>query len=255
MIFESPPPQPTTFVAGDYETRLRRLLKGILYVLITGLYVAVVLAVFFGTGWKAAILTILLIAFSLALRFVGDEIYRIGKMIGGGVDSETAHESAQSLKTRFYIFCVVLVHVIALGLLGQIYVVAPDLSAFFNSAVDYYFASNEPVTVSSTDEAASRMTWVLVVLLDLVSVEMGFIWIRKINESIAYRTASYGNREGDPFGITPSDPSVQRRIKEERLENRITELSQMVEEGKISREVFEKQRDKYRIRHVMERDD
>lgn len=233
----------TDTAPSNLDTRLRRLLKGALYICITGIYVSIVSLMFFGSHWKDALLSIVLIAFSLVLRFLSEELYYLGKQLRS--DSSNQKPTSARLQKCFYRITVLLIHVTSVGLLVQTFFVLDRLG--FNVLQD-------PVNQVAVELAwfgIGSLIWLGSLLLGLLVNEVMFIWIRRVNAQISYRLASYGYREGDPFGLAGNEHGVQRREAEAVLEKNIATLSGMVEDGKISKKNFEKYRDKHRIEFVM----
>lgn len=209
----------------DLDVKLRRLLKGTLYIAVASVYVAIVALVFLMHGWKAALLSGSLIAVSLILRFVSDEVYRIGQIITKNDDTETSKNgSVRGLQRWLYVLILGLVYLSCVGLIAQTFVLASQ-------------------------------TWLVSLVVSLIAVELAFIWIRQVNKQISFRQASYGLPERDPFGFHASRQSQLNIEKDERLDRKIAELESLVNDGKISQLAFEKARDRHRIKNVMERDD
>ena len=212
-------------LVSDLDVKLRRLLKGTLYIAIASVYVAIVALVFLMHWWKAALLSASLIAVSLVLRFVADEVYRIGQIITQSDESVSSVKgSIRGLQRWTYVLIIGLVYLACAGLVVQTYILATQ-------------------------------TWLVSLIVALVGVELAFVWIRHINKQISFRQASYGIQERGPFGFPSTSQSELRIEKEERLDRKIDELESLAEEGKISQRAFEKARDKYRIDNVMDRDD
>lgn len=214
----------STFVM-DLDVKLRRLLKGTLYIAISSVYVAIVALVFLMHEWKAALLSGSLIAVSLILRFVSDEVYRIGQIITRNDDAETSQNgSVRGLQRWLYVLILGLVYLFCVGLIAQTFVLA-------------------------------NQTWLVSLVVSLIAVELAFVWIRQVNKQISFRQASYGLPERDPFGLHSSRPSELHIEKDDRLDRKLAELEALVKDGKISHLAFEKARDRHRIKNVMERDD
>ena len=210
---------------ADLDVKLRRLLKGTLYIAIASVYVAIVALVFLMHWWKAALLSGSLIFVSLVLRYVADEVYRIGQIIAQDDESgNSVSGSIRGLQRWIYVLILGLVYLACTGLVVQTYVLATQ-------------------------------TWLASLVVALIGVELAFVWIRRLNKQISYRHASYGMQEGGPFGFPSTRQSELGKEKDERLDRKIDELGSLVEEGKISQRAFEKARDKYRIDNVMDRDD
>ncbi len=209
-----------------YLIKLRRLWKGTLYIGIVALYVAVAVGALLLIGWQAGLLILGLVALSQLFRYVASEVDRIGWLLQTENLDDTQlnpdeHESRRTNKLRRNL----------LGLLALL-VQLPNIAL-----VVYVFGS-------------IGMLWSVACFSALVVVELMFQEIRRVNRKVAYREASYGFQ--DRSLLTPGHHEINREGQVASLEDRLEELEALVDEGKISRASYEKARDKYWIRHVME---
>ncbi|MCY4129817.1 MAG: hypothetical protein OXG15_11355 [Gammaproteobacteria bacterium] len=205
---------------SPYITKLRRLWKGTLYIGIAALYIVVIVATLVLIGWQAGLLAVGLVALSQVFRYVASEVDRIGWVIRSQNDDEQEIGGTTKLRRRLFALLTLLVQ-------------------FPNIALVVYVYTN------------IGLTWSVVLLIALMAVELLFQEIRRVNQKVAYREASYGFQ--DRSLLTTGQQGVgSQEGRDVTLTDRLDRLEKLVDEGKISRKGYEKARDKYWIRHVME---
>ena len=205
---------------SPYLTKLRRLWKGTLYIGIVALYIAVVVVTLVLIGWQAGLLAVGLVALSQVFRYVASEVDRIGWVIRSQNDDEREIGGTTKLRRRLFALLTLLVQ-------------------FPNIALVVYVYTN------------IGLPWSVVLLIALMAVELLFQEIRRVNQKVAYREASYGFQ--DRSLLTPGQQGVgSQEGRDVTLTDRLARLEKLADEGKISRRGYEKARDKYWIRHVME---
>ena len=212
------------------EIKLRRLLKGTLFIGIASGYIAMIGFMFVTYGWQLAVMALALVVLSLLLRFVSDEVYRVGLVFAQEQSSMQVPSSSRTLQKRLYWLILTLVHLPLIGLATPLIRDAQE-----PDGVVYWLAS-------------LGVLWVV--------IEASFIWIRKVNKQISYGLASFGIRDNSPLGLLllPTGARTQED-RSQKLEAKIEQLKVLHQAGKLSQKAFEKQRDKLRIRQVMEADD
>lgn len=204
---------------SPYLTKLRRLWKGTLYIGIAALYIAVVVATIVLLRWQAGLLAVGLVGLSQVFRYIASEVDRIGWLIR----SQDDHAEQASTTTK---------------LRGRLFTLLTLLVQLPNIALVIYIYTN------------IGLLWCAIFLVALIVVELLFQEIRRVNRKVAYREASYGFQ--DRSLITAGNvEGGATDARDETLMDRLEKLEVLVEEGKISRESYEKARDKYWIRHVM----
>lgn len=211
---------------NTYLIKLRRLWKGTLYIGIVALYIAIPVASFLLIRWQAALLVLALVGLSQLFRYVASEVDRIGWLI----QTESLYddhaplfnEQAQGTNTLRRNLLTLLTCLVQLPSIALIIYVYGNIGVL----------------------------WTVVCFFALVVIELMFQEIRRVNRKVAYREASYGFQERAM--LTPGHHDVTRKGQLAMLEDRLERLEALVDEGKISRESYEKARDKYWIRHVME---
>ena len=203
----------------QYLTKLRRLWKGTLYIGIVALYVAIVGASLVMVGWLTGLLALGLIGLSQLFRYIASEVDRIGWVLRTENDEEAHIEQTSSLKRRLFALLTFLVQLPNVALVAHIY-------------------------------TNVLLIWSGVLIVALVVIELLFQEIRRVNRQVAYREASYGFE--DRTLPTPGQKSSATQLGQDAvLKDRLNRLEQLVDEGKITREAYEKARDKYWIRHIM----
>lgn len=206
-------------IDSPYLTKLRRLWKGTLFIGIAALYIAVVVAMIVLTGWQAGLLAVGLVALSQVFRYIASEVDRIGWILRSQDDAAEQASSMTKLRQRLFTLLALLVQ-------------------FPNIALVIFVYTNISLSWGATSLAA------------LIVVEVLFQEIRRINRKVAYREASYGFQDRSLLTAGHREGEANDG-QDETLKDRLERLEVLVEEGKISRESYEKARDKYWIRHVM----
>ncbi len=206
---------------NPYLIKLRRLWKGTLYICVVALFVAVVVTTLVLLGWQSSLLALGLLALSQVFRYVASEVDRIGWVLRLQNDSENQEQSTTRLRRTLLVLLIILVQLPNFALL--VYVVYGDVGLYWSLA---YFAT-------------------------LSVIEILFQEIRRVNRRVAYREASYGLPDRSPLNVGPHEGS-KHESQDAILLDRLDRLEKLVDEGKISRKSFEKARDKYWVRHVME---
>lgn len=203
-----------------YLTKLRRLWKGTLYIGIAALYIAVVVVTLVLIGWQAGLLAVGLVALSQVFRYIASEVDRIGWVIRGQNNGDPETSSTIKLKRRLFALLTLLVQMPNIALVVYIY-------------------------------TNIELTWSMAFLVALIAVELLFQEIRRINRKVAYREASYGFQDRSLL-VAGHQAGGTNEAHDATLTDRLDRLEELVDQGKISRKGFEKARDKYWIRHVME---
>lgn len=204
----------------DARRRLQRLWKGTLFVWIAASYVLVLVLLFVFHGWRSALLAAFFVVLSQLFRYIADDVDRIGWKLSSGPAGENVGESTRRLQVRMRYLS---------GGLAQLQNVALLYQA-------YHLAGAQ---------------WMLGLLVGLAVVEVCYLRIRSVNRSVQFEQASYGFRDGGVFehGRDPLDPA--KRAKHDGVERKLDVLEEMAEDGLISRQAYEKARDKYRVNVVM----
>ena len=210
---------------NQYLTKLRRLWKGTLYIGIVTVYITVVVGSLLLIAWQAGLFALGLVAVSQLFRYVASEVDRIGWLLQThkNDDERSSLDEGQSHSTNK-------LRRNLLGLLTLL-VQLPNIAL-----IVYVFGY-------------VGMLWSASCLIALALVELMFQEIRRMNRKVAYREASYGFQERSVLRSGHHD--VTPKGQEAMIEDRLNRLEALVDEGKISRESYEKARDKYWIRQVM----
>lgn len=206
--------------ASPYLTKLRRLWKGTLYIGIAALYIAVVVLTLILIGWQAGLLAVGLVGLSQVFRYIASEVDRIGWVIRSQNDDEQEIGSTIKLRRRLFGLLTLLVQLPSIALVIYIY-------------------------------ANIGLNWSVAFLFALIAVELLFQEIRRVNRKVAYREASYGFQDRSLLAASHQSGGPDEG-RDATLNDRLDRLEELVDEGKITRKGYEKARDKYWIRHVME---
>ncbi len=206
---------------SQYLTKLRRLWKGTLYIGIVAAYIAILVATVLLVGWQAGLLALGLLALSQLFRYIASEVDRIGWVIRDQHDPEQQAEGTTSLKRRLFALLIFLVQL-------------PNVTF----VVYIYMNIGIP--------------WSAALIVALIAIELLYQEIKRVNRKVAYRDASYGFQER-PMLASGHGGTTTREGQDATLTDRLNRLEQLVDEGKITRKAYEKARDKYWIRHVMEK--
>lgn len=200
--------------------RLRRLWKGTLYIAVAAIYVGLISATFFGLNWKASLFLFGLIVLSQIFRFIADEVDRIGWVIASESSGDNDAQSASRYRRWLLLLLVLLIQSPNVALVVFIY--------------------------QSWTTIAGHVFLALIIVAELL-----FLEVRHINRSVAFREAIYGSPLGVLTGTQPSNEPVDRG-KDQELEERLRVLEKLASDGKISHQAYEKARDKYWVRRVMD---
>lgn len=206
-----------------YLIKLRLLWKGTLYITIATLYVAIIVGFFVLVDWRWSLLIVGFLTVSQLLRYVANEVDRIGWVLRESQEDPTGLAATKRFRAFLFVLLAVLVQV-------------PNVGVFLSA----YFVE--------TSSVASY------VLLALVFAEILFLEIRRMNRKVAFRQASYGAGE-DALAASGLVPNVSDSLKDEELDDRLARLKELVDQGKISPKAYEKARDKYWVRRVMQSKD
>jgi len=206
---------------NPYLIKLRRLWKGTLYICVVALFVAVVVTTLVLLGWQSSLLALGLLALSQVFRYVASEVDRIGWVLRLQSDDENQGQSTTRLRRALLVLLIILVQLPNIALVA--FVIYEDVG------IDWSFAY----------------------FVTLVVIEILFQEIRRVNQSVAYREASYGLPDRSPLMVGAHD-GLKHESRDAILVDRLDRLEKLVDEGKISRKSFEKARDRYWVRHVME---
>lgn len=208
-----------------YLVRLRRLWKGSLYVCIAVIHVVLVsLAVVF-LGWIGGLLTFALVLLSMVFRFVASEVDRIGWALSMQPVEESANGQATAWRRALMFLLALAMHTPIVILIWYVW---SNLNATFGIGTLFLF----------------------------VVAEVLYQEIRRTNRKVAFRQASYGQRDGSlVFGV----PASSNRSKEiddvAAIEQKEQKLREMVGENRISPRAFRKAKDRLWVKHVLESDD
>ena len=205
----------------NFQTTLRRLWKGTLYVAITSTYIAIIGLLFLFEGWLFALIAFALIVLTQFFRYITNAVDRVGWIISNKADVTDEEKSTASYQKRLLALMIVLVHLCNVGLLYQAYVYV-------------------------------GITWSIWTLCAIVFIEAMFLNIRAVNRKIQYEHASYGVDDLGIFDMRPASSGATTSAKETRLDEQLKTLEDLAERGKISRKSYEKTRDRLRIKLVLE---
>ena len=208
----------TTQVESTAQVKLQRLWKGTLFVGIGGGYVLLVAMLFVYHGWRAALLSLFLIGVSQFLRYIANDVDRIGWRMSNESSDEAVGETTKRYQRRMLVALAGLVQALNLALIYQAY-------------------------------HLGDLRWMLPMLIGLVLIEVLYSRIRSVNRRIEFEEASYGFKDRGPLS---TGPEAMRASNQARLDRKLEELEALAEEGRISTKAYEKARDKHRIRSVMD---
>lgn len=205
---------------SSYLVKLRRLWKGTLYIGLAAIYVFLVIAAFVLAGLYAALFALALIVLAHVFRYVADEVDRIGWVIRANESDDAEVTKTLRLRRVLLFLLVPLVKIPIVVLIGFAYT---------------YLA----------------VFWANVCLILLVFGELLFLEMRRVNRQVAYRDASFGRHYGNSM-LGAIETPVSNATDDAELRDRLANLEALLKDGKISLRAFEKARDKYWVRHVME---
>ena len=199
------------------HVRLQRLWKGTLFVGIGGGYVLLVAMLFVYHGWRAALLALFLIGVSQFFRYIAGDVDRIGWRMSNESD-ESVGETTRRYQRRMLFALAGLIQALNLALVYQAY-------------------------------HLGDLRWMLPTLVGLVLIEVLYSLIRSVNRRVEFEEASYGFKDRGPF---TRGPEAMRASNQARLDRKLGELKALADEGLISKQAYEKARDKHRIRSVLD---
>ena len=208
--------------ANQLHTRLQRLWKGTLVVAITAGYLLILTLLLIHRDWKAALMALFLIVLAQFFRYIGDDVDRIGWQLSRQSGESERDEEANRRQKRMHRLLVGLTQLPNLALVGH----------------GYWLGGQR---------------WAIALAIGVVAIEFLHTRIRKVNRAVAFEQASFGFVERGLFEGPESIARLQE-TKERRVEERLSTLERMAEEGLISRKAYEKARDKARVRLVLEED-
>ena len=206
---------------SEIEVRLWRLWKGTLLVGVVGGYAVLLALLLVQHDWRAALLGLAFVVVAQFFRYIANDVDRIGwgleRRHGGEVEADGVVAARQ--QARLFWLLVGLAQLLNLALVGQA------------------FALGGPARALAT-------------LLGLAFVEVLFSRIRQANRRVEFQHASYGLSEG---ALHPNaKPGAWDEARLQRLNRRLERLKAMAEAGEISQRAYRKERDKWRVRSVMD---
>ena len=213
----------TNPVESNLANRLQRLWKGTLVVAITASYVLLLAWLLVNSGWREALMALLLIAFALFLRYIANDVDRIGWHLSKQASEGEADEATSHNQKHMYRLLVTLTQFPNLALIGYGYLLG-------------------------------GWRWAAGIAAVLIVIEYFCMRVRKVNRSVAFAQASYGFAESGLLTAGPDSIRGLAETREAELQRKLEALERLEEDGLISRKAYEKARDKLRIRHVMESD-
>ena len=208
--------------ADQLFVKLRRLLKGTLFVVISGIYISLAAVLFLNHGWRTLLLVVFLLAIGQLLRFVLNDVDHVGWLLGTKVVRGDAGQ-AKRYQSVLMSLLFTSIQFLNLGVVSHV-----------------YWISVWEVTAS--------------VLAGLVGVELIYGCIRSINRRIEFGPTSYGYSEGTivPTGPSRSTPENYAQTEAWRaIDQKLEVLREMAEKGEISKEAYEQVRDDQLIRRVL----
>ncbi len=210
--------------AAAAEVRLGRLWKGTLLVGVASAYALLIALMFVHYGWRPALLALVLIVVSQFLRYIAGDVDRIGwnlaRQHDKSGDEQGADSNAIRHQRRLFRLLVALAQVVNLALVAQALFVGGALRA-----------------------AAT--------LIGLMVVEVLFAQIRSVNRRVDFERASYGVQDSVLID-RPQHDGPWDEARTEKLNQKLGRLRRMAEAGEISQKAYEKARDRWLVRVVME---
>ena len=207
---------------SDIRLRLQRLWKGTLFVGVAGGYLGLLAGGLILFGWRAALLALFFVLLGQCLRYIANDIDRLGWSMARAAESADGRFDAATKRDQRRMLRL-------LGTLALLPSVALTAQAY----------------VLGDWQAAS------VVAAVLTLVEALYLAIRRANRRTAFTEASYGLRDNSLFGRGPDSVRDLAETRAVRVERRLGELKAMADEGRISQRAYEKARDKHRVDLVM----
>lgn len=163
----------------EARSRLQRLWKGTLLVAIGTGYALLILLLFLGPGWRAALLAAFLIVVAQFFRFIASDVDRVGWTLSRA--SETAPADAERLQRRLLRLLFVLAQAINVALVVQVLVVVgagAGVAAAFGLAL----------------------------------VETLHALVRRANRRAEFDAASYGLADGLRFSDSTRQARIERKL-------------------------------------------
>lgn len=232
---------------SDAEVRLRRLWKGTLLVAVAAGYAFLASLLLVQHGWRSALLALFFIVVAVVLRYIGNDVDRIGWNLSRGLvagrrqgaevaasearegaegedaagqDSTQGRTTAMRYQARFFRGLWALAQVVNGALIAQ------------------------ALLVGGADRA-------LATAAGLALLEVLFWQVRRVNHSVTFAQASYGIEGRLP---APAAADAWDDAGKARLNRKLDKLAEMAEAGLISQKAHRKARDKWLVRSVMEED-
>ena len=218
---------------SDAEVRLRRLWKGTLLVAVAAGYAFLASLLLVQHGWRSALLALFFIVVAVVLRYIGNDVDRIGwnlsrgLVAGRGETAEEANEAdaqgrttAMRYQARFFRGLWALAQVVNAALVAQALLVGGANRALATAA-------------------------------GLAFLEILFWQVRRVNHLVTFAQASYGIEGRLP---APAAADAWDDAGRARLNRKLDKLAEMAEAGLISENAHRKARDKWLVRSVMQED-
>jgi len=193
--------------------KLRRLWKGTLYIGITGVYAFLVGMLLIYQGWRSALLVLFLIGLGQWFRHIANGVDRLG-WIMSKQDPAEAQGEEKRYQSKMHILLFSLIQLLNVAIIYQTY-------------------------------AASTWVWASLVTVAILVVELMFGQVRSVNRRTDYESASYGIRDYSPLTTGAS------ALKHKEIDEKLSKLRKMAENGEISEKAFVRARDRALIERVM----
>ena len=209
--------------ANQLLVKLRRLLKGTLFVVISGIYTSLAAVLFLNHGWRTLLLAVFLLAIGQLLRYVLNDVDHVGWLLRTK-DVRGSTCQAKRYQGVFLWLLFASIQVLNLGVVWHVY------------------------QISVSEVTAS-------VLAGLIGVELIYGCIRTINRRIEFGPTSYGYSEGAIVPTSPnrSTPENYGQSEEWRaIDQKLEVLRKMAEQGEISKDAYDRVRDDQLIRRVLQ---
>ena len=223
----------------DISLKLQKLWKGTLYISVIALYILLLGSTLVFFGYKAALLSLFIIAVIQLFRYIASDVDRLGLIIDSNQIEEASELSEDNQKTdqalqeknksitrqyqsKMYFLLVSLIQIANLGLVYQIY-------------------------------SLSSEKYTLATFLGLLVVELLFRLIRKLNHDLNYEIASYGIKEAHPLSYSADSewPNNVPADTDDRLDRQLAKLKGMAERGEISQAAYEEVRDRELVQRTL----
>lgn len=209
--------------ANHLYVKLRRLLKGALFVGISGIYLSLSAVLFLNHGWRTLLLAMFLVALGQLLRYVLNGVDHVGWLLKTKDVRGDVHQAKRYQSLLMWLLFAS-IQFLSLGVVLHVYLI-----------------SIWEVTVA--------------VLSGLIGMELIHGYIHRINRTIEFGPTSYGYSEGTivPLGpgrSTPEDYGVTEG--RQAIDRTLEKLKEMADKGEISKDAYERVRDDQFIRLVMQ---